>query len=125
MTDPDFYLQKRLKRLHLLNGYGRWLLVVVAWLMIAPIALWNLRDEISLLREHFTWVAVRYGLAYHLLPAVSLFFCLGLTISTLLWQVYYSVRGLSPRERIHLENQLKKIERLDPHHPLRKWIWKS
>lgn len=125
MTDPDHNLQQRIKRLHALNSYTRWLWVVGSWLMIAPISLWNLRDELELINAHFTWVAVRYGLAYNLVPAMGLFFCLGITVSTLLWQGFHSLRRISPKERIHLEHQLKKIEQLDPHHPLRKWLAKD
>jgi hypothetical protein len=124
MTDPDLHRQRRIKRLHLLTSYTRWFLVLGSWLMIAPIALWHLRDELSLLSDHFTWVAVRYGLAYNLVPAVGIFFCLGITASTLLWQGYHSLRGISPKEQVHLENRLKNIDNLDPSHPLRKWLSK-
>jgi hypothetical protein len=124
MTDLDLYLQRRLKRLHALSSYLRWLAVLGAWLLMAPIALWALRDEIGLWRDYFTWAAVRYGLASHRLPALGLFFCLGITVSTLLWQGYHSLRGISPQERTRLENQLRQIEKLKPEHPLRKWLSK-
>ncbi len=33
---------------------------------------------------HFTWVALRYAIAFNRLPALGLSFCIGLTVATLI-----------------------------------------
>ncbi len=123
MKHPNTIQKSQIKRLYKLNLYGRWLFVVVCWLTFGTYSLWHLRGEFELWREHFTWVAVRYGFAFNLIPAFSLFFCVGVTGSVLVWQSTHILRGFSPREKMRLENQLKKIEQLKPNNPIRKWVF--
>ncbi len=123
MKHPTTILNQQVQRLYQLNLYRRWLFVILAWLTLGLFSLWQLRREFELWHEHFTWVAVRYGLAFNLISAFSLFFCIGITGAVLVWQSTHILRGLSPREKLRLENQLKKIKQLKPSHPLRKWIF--
>jgi len=78
--DPNF--QTEVARLHqyLMTMCWRWLRLL--WLIVLPLSLWQLRDEIALWRQYFTWTAVRYGLIYHPLAAAGLIFCASLTVST-------------------------------------------
>lgn len=115
-------LPPELQRLRLLAIYWRWSGVAVCWLLLAPLGIWGLRDEIRLWQDYFTWTAVRYGLAYNWLSALCLMFCLGTTISTAVLQWDYWWGAISPREKTRLERRLKAIAELDPRHPLRRWI---
>ena len=91
-TDPSFAQQ--VQKLHQLTIYGRWLFVGCLWLTIAPVCLWNLRAEITLWQQYFTWVAVRYGLFYHPLSTLGLAFCIGMTVAVLVWQSRNILVGL-------------------------------
>lgn len=121
LTNLDPQLQKQVQRLHQLTVCGRWLFVAFCWLSLGTFGIWGLRDEIKLWREHFTWSALRYGIAYNIVPAMGLFFCVGITGAVLTWQSRNILMGISPRERQKLENQVKKIQAQGSHHPL--WIW--
>jgi hypothetical protein len=123
MNIPDPILNRAIKRLHQLKVYKRWLFVLFCWLTFAPFALWKLRGEISLWQEHFTWAAVRYGLADNLLPSFCLFFSIGITVAVLVWQSQNILQGLSDREKQSLVRQVKKIQASGPRHPLWKWLF--
>ncbi|MEA5510430.1 hypothetical protein VB715_11700 [Crocosphaera sp. UHCC 0190] len=122
MSDRDPSLTRQIERLYEFNLYRRWLFVMICWLTLGQFALWQLRGEFTLWREHFTWVAVRYGLAFNLIPAFSLFFCIGVTGAVLVWQSLHILNGLSPREKMRLENQVRQIRQSGPGHPLWKWV---
>ena len=124
MPIVDSDLAKPVQRLYLLQLYGRWLLTAITWLVVAPWAMGRLWDDIQLMTEYFTWASVRYSLMFHLIPAYGLFFCIGVTISTLIWHGLYLWKGISPREQIRLENQVKKIQVAGPKHLLWKWVFK-
>ncbi|MBF2005596.1 MAG: hypothetical protein IGS49_09025 [Chlorogloeopsis fritschii C42_A2020_084] len=113
---------EQVQRLHRLTVYGRWLFVVFLWLTIAPVSLWHLREEIVLWREHFTWVAVRYGLAYHPIATIGIAFCIGMTVAILIWQSRNILLGLPQQEKQRLEQQVYRIRQQGPSHPLWKWI---
>lgn len=91
---------------------------MVVWLTIGPLTLWQLRSEISLLLDYFTWTAVYYGLKYNFLGALGFFTCAGLAITLLVREIRHLILGLSPIERKHLEKQLAQIRRQGPSHPL-------
>ncbi|MEA5421399.1 hypothetical protein VB712_19410 [Spirulina sp. CCNP1310] len=118
----DSPLDIKIERLHRLTVYGRWLAVGVAWLVLAPPALWAMREQISLLREYFTWAGLRYGLAFHPWSAIALAFCIGFTTSVLVWQSRNILFGLPQRERQRLIHQLMAIERQGEKHPLARWF---
>lgn len=124
LTNSNSRFQQQVQRLHQLTVYSRWLFVVVCWLSLGSFGIWGLRDEFRLWREHLTWAAVRYGLAYNMIPATCLFFCVGVTGAVLTWQSRNILRGLSPQERRSLEKQVKRIQAIGPRHPLWKWVVK-
>lgn len=118
--DPTF--QQQVERLHQVSVSGRWLVVAALWLTVAPVSLWNLRSEISLWLDYFTWTAVRYGLAYHRLAAMGLGLCLGMTLAVLLWQSRNLLWGRPQQEQRRLEQQVLQIRRQGPSHPLWQWV---
>ncbi|RMF67995.1 MAG: hypothetical protein D6742_06250, partial [Cyanobacteria bacterium J069] len=92
--------------------------LLLLWLVVLPLAIWVLRDEIALWRRYFTWTAVRYGLVYHPLAATGLIVCISLTVSTLLWQSYVMLLGIPASHRQRLSQRLFKIRQQGPTHPL-------
>ena len=118
--DPAFAQQ--LQKLHRLTVYGRWLFAGCLWLTIAPFCLWNLRTEISLLREYFTWVGLRYTLIFHPLSTLGLSLCIGMTTSVLVWQSRNIIWGLPLQEQENLKKQLYRIRQQGSSHPLWKWV---
>nr|WP_199329561.1 hypothetical protein [Coleofasciculus sp. FACHB-1120] len=102
--------------------YGRWLVAGLLWITIGPLSLWGLRYPISLLKEYFTWAAVRYGLYYNPLPALGLALCIGMTASVLVWQSRNILLGIPSRERHRLEQQVYRIRQQGQSHPLWKWV---
>jgi hypothetical protein len=120
ITDPSFTQQ--VQRLHQLTVYGRWLFVSFLWLTIIPFCLWDLRSEIALWQQYFTWVAVRFGLLYHPLSTLGLSFCIGMTVAVLVWQSRNILIGLPQQEKERLEKQVCRIRQQGPSHPLWKYI---
>ncbi|MGM3307402.1 hypothetical protein ACSQ6I_15740 [Anabaena sp. WFMT] len=119
-SDASFIHQ--VQRLHQLTVYGRWLFAGCLWLLIAPGCLWDLRAEISLWQQYFTWSAVRYGLFFHPLATLGLAFCIGMTVSVLVWQSRNILLGLPELEKQRLEKQVYRIRQQGPSHPLWKWV---
>ncbi|MEG3871717.1 MULTISPECIES: hypothetical protein [unclassified Microcoleus] len=122
-TDQTFEIE--VQRLHKLTVYGRWLTVILLWISVGSLSIWGLRREIALWLEHFTWVAVRYGLSFHRWPTLGLGLCLGMTLGVLTWQSRNMVRGLPLREKQGLEQQVRRIRQQGPSHPLWKWVCKG
>lgn len=118
--DPSF--KQQMHRLLRLKVYARWLFVSLLWVTIAPLSLWGLRSEIALWRQYFTWVAVRYGLYYNLLPTLGLAFCIGMTAAVLVWQSRNILVGLPSQEQRRLEQQVCRIRQQGRSHPLWKWV---
>lgn len=120
--NSDTLFREQVQRLHQLTVYGRWLFVGCLWVTIAPVCLWNLRFEFLLWQEYFTWVGVRYALAFHPFAAVGLAFCIGMTVSVLVWQSRNILIGLPQPEKQRLEKQVLKIRQQGPSHPLWKLV---
>lgn len=120
--EPDF--QAQIQRLHQLTVYGRWLLVVFLWLTVVPISLWRWRYELSLMRSYFTWSALRYGILFNPLPALILCLCIAITCAVLVWQSRNLLIGIPDQEHKRLEQQVRRISRQGPSHPLWNWIFK-
>jgi hypothetical protein len=114
--------QRQVEKLYQLTVYARWLFILCCWLTLGTYALWQLKHEIALLFDYFTWAAVRYGLMFNLLPAFCLSFCIGITVSVLLWQSRNIIWGLPAKERKYLEKQVTKILAAGRKHPLWKLI---
>ncbi|KST67955.1 hypothetical protein [Mastigocoleus testarum] len=119
-SDPEF--ERQVQRLYELTVYSRWLLIVFVWLTIVPICLWNLRMEIALWKEYFTFAAVRYGLISHPLAALGLAFSVGMILAVLIWQSRNILFGLSSEEKKLLEDRVWRIRKQGSNHPLWKWI---
>ena len=123
-SDCDPTLQTQVQRLHQLTVYGRWLLVGLIWTTLVPLSLWRWGYEIALMRSYFTWSALRYGIIFNPLPAMSLGLCLSITIAVLVWQSRNILVGITPQEQKRLEQQVRRISRQGSSHPLWKWIFK-
>jgi len=121
--DNESSLVEQVQRLHQLTVYGRWCFVGCLWLTVAPVSLWNLRAEIALWQQYFTWVAVRYGLFSHPLSTLGLGLCIGMTAAILVWQSRNILLGLPQEEKKRLEKQVFHIRQQGPTHPLWKWIF--
>ncbi len=116
---------QEVERLHQLTVYARWLVVMVLWLTIGSWSLWDLRSEIALWIDDFTWIAVYYGLAYHRLANFGLAFCLGMTTAVLIWQSRNILLGRPPKLQNQLEQQVLRIRQQGSSHPLWKWVCKD
>lgn len=112
-----------LQRLHRLTVYGRWFVVLLAWLTVGSLSLWQLRFRIQLLMDSFTWVGVRYGLAYHQGAALGLFVCIGMTFAVLVWHSRNLLFGLPKEEQLRLQLQAERIRQQGSTHPLWRWVY--
>lgn len=95
-----------------------WVINGLLWLVVGSLSLWSLRPEIALLRQYFTWAAVRIGLAYNRPAALGLGLCVGLTVALLLAESRYLLFGLTTVEQQRLEKLLHRIEAQGAAHPL-------
>lgn len=120
--DPLF--EKQVQRLYRVMVYGRWSLVLLLWLIVAPLCLWNLRSEIALWLDYFTWTALRYSIIYNRIPALGLSLCIGLTVSVLIWQIRNLLSGMPATQRKQLEQEVIRIRTQGKTHPLWHWICK-
>lgn len=119
-SDPAF--RQQVQRLYRLTVYSRWLFIVFVWLTIVPLSIWNLRMEIILWQEYFTFAAVRYGLVSHPFATLGLAFSIGIMLAVLIWQSRNILFGLSSEEKKHLEDRVWQIRQQGSNHPLWKWI---
>jgi hypothetical protein len=120
-SDPDFesYVQK----LYNLNLYGRWLFVILSWLILGTWGVWGLRQDIPLWFDYFTWTAVRYTFYFNPISTLCLSFCIAITCSVLVWQSNNILHGgIAPAERRRLEKTVVKILAKGPKHPLWRWV---
>lgn len=115
-------LKREVERLYLLSIYTRWLLVGSLWLTVGSWSLWQLRAEVSLWLDYFTWSALRYGLAYHRWPALGLGLCIGLTLAILVRQSRHLLFGLPQAEQTRLLHRVLQIRQQGASHPLWHWV---
>ncbi len=118
--DPTF--AQAVERLHRISVYGRWAVVCLLWLTIGVLSLWGLRSQLGLLMDYFTWSALRYGIIYNHLPALGLAFCIGMTAAVLVWQTRNILWGRPQHEQQRLEQQVLRIHKQGPSHPLWKLV---
>ncbi|WP_051039766.1 hypothetical protein [Synechococcus sp. PCC 7336] len=116
-------LSSEAKQLFRLVERVRWAIVGLFWLAIGLPSLWSLRVEVGRLLEFFTWGGLKYSLIFRPWPAFGLVICIGITLSTLLWQSYYELFGLSSRTRRELEQQVAVVRQEGPSHFLWRWIF--
>ena len=102
-----------------------WVISGLLWLTVAPLSLWSLRPDIALVRQHFTWSAVRYGLAYNRLAAVGLGLCVGLTVALLVAESRYILWGMTQAEAQRLEKLLHRINAQGNSHPLWRHLYRD
>ena len=117
-TYPDIVTERAIEVLRQHSLLAWWRLTVGVWLSIGPLTLWQLRSEISLLLDYFTWTSVYYGLKYNFLGALGFFLCVGLVTTLLVREIRHLTLGISPVERRRLEKQLVQIRRQGSSHPL-------
>jgi len=117
----DRTLDIQMQRLHRLTVWVRWIVLLLLWLTVGSWSLWQLRREIGLWIDYFTWPAVWYGLWAHLWPRLGLALCLGATIAVLVWQSRNILWGFPPAYRKRLQKQVLRIREAGPQHPLWKW----
>lgn len=102
-----------------------WTAAVLLWLTVGAASLWMLRAEIQLLRQFFTWTALRFGLAYNPMPTFGLGLCIGLTVALLVSESRYLLWGIPAGERRRLLRLLDQIQQTGPRHRLWKRVWGS
>jgi hypothetical protein len=117
--DPRFH--QEIINLYRVSVYARWCSIGGLWLTVGAYSLWNLRYPIELLLEHFTWAALKYGLAFDFSAAIGLFICIGTTAGVLVGQTSHMFWGLSDVELRRLGKGVAKIRQQGKTHPL----WKS
>ncbi len=81
-----------------------------------------MRREISLWLQHFTWVAVNYGLSYNPLSTLGLSACIAMTLSILIWQSRNIIVGMPRPEKQRLESHVMRIRQQGKSHPLWRWV---
>ena len=118
--DPQFLAQ--LERLHHLFVVGRWVIVIVMWLLIGIVSVWSLRHEFDMVSERFTWAALRYGLAFNIWSTLGLSICIGPTVALLVWQTRNILFGLPKPELARLEKYVIKVREQGESHPLWAYI---
>ncbi|NJL53176.1 MAG: hypothetical protein HC930_15080 [Hydrococcus sp. SU_1_0] len=122
MTNNQSDFKQQVAKLHRLTVYGRWLLVLGSWLTLGTYALWQLKHEIALWFDYFTWAAVYYTFHFNLVPTLCLAFCIAITSSVLTWQSRNIIWGLPSSEQRQLVKQVKNIQAKGKRHLLWKWI---
>lgn len=116
MADSPY--DRQLQRLKALTMQRWWMLTGILWLVCGPVFLWVFRHDYQLVRQYFTWTAVRYGLAYNRLATLGLGVCIGMTVALLVAESRHILFGLSSGERQKLEKRLHRIQQQGPSHPL-------
>ncbi|MEL6489420.1 MAG: hypothetical protein AAFV85_16610 [Cyanobacteria bacterium J06634_6] len=94
-----------------------WWVCLGLWLTVGLLSLWWVREELLIIRQYFTWTAVRFMLIYHRPAAVGLGLCVGLTMALLLSESRQIIWGISEGERDRLLINLQKIHAQGPSHP--------
>ncbi|MCA1904119.1 MAG: hypothetical protein LDL47_04695 [Cyanobacteria bacterium KgW148] len=112
-----------IQRLIDLQTVLRWLFSLTMWLTLGSFSLWQIRQEIALILDIFTWSAVRSVIQYRALPSLGVMFCLSTTLATLVWQSQHILMGFSLQEQLDMVRYIQTIEAKGPKHPLWRWIF--
>ncbi len=122
MNKDKFILEPKVEKYYKIIIYRQWLIVLIVWLTFGIFAMWDLREEINLWREYFTWSALRYALAYHRISALCLSICIGLPLGLLIRQSKEILWGISAQEKYRLKQEVEKICTAGKTHPLYKFL---
>ena len=114
-------IDQKVQRLIAVQVRLRWLLVIFMWLTVGTMSLWQLRADISMWLEFFTWAAVRVAIRHEQFAFLGLGLCTALTLSTLIRQSWNILFGLSKQEYADLVKTVQKIEERGVKH----WLWRS
>jgi hypothetical protein len=125
MKNDPLKLEPQLQKIYSLNLYLKWLTVLIFWLSFGLFGIWELREEITLWQQYFTWSALRYALVYHRLAAVCLSICIGLTVGLLITQSRDLLWGISEQEKYRLQQQIDQIFAKGKSHPFYKFLSKE
>ncbi len=117
--------QAPIRRLINLQTLMRWVVSILLWLTLGSFCLWQIRGEIALLLDIFTWSALRSIIQYRALPSLGIVFCLSTTLSTLVWQSQHILWGFSRQEYLSMVKYIQNIEAKGKKHPLWRWICQS
>lgn len=120
--EQDSELYHAVVRLHQLTVLGRWCFVLLLWLTVGTVSIWQMIPNIRLTLEHFTWASVRMAFRYNYWAGIGLTLCVALTFSVLLWQSRNIVFGLPTLDQKRLVERLLRIRQQGPSHPLWKWV---
>lgn len=115
-ADPQYHRQIERLRVILLRRW--WRTSLLLWLTVGSLSLWSLRGEWAMLRQYFTWTAVRYVIAYNRLASLGLGLCVGLTVALLVAESRHIVFGLTRSERQRLNQLHHQVLQQGPTHPL-------
>ncbi len=116
-------LDQQVAKLRRIDMILRWLLLLLLWLTVGIWSCWQMRASIQQLSEYFSMTGLRYSLFFNFWSGgVGLIFCMSLTLSSLLWQIGYSLWKVSPRERQQLEARVRQIQNQGSKHPYSRWI---
>ncbi|MGA1408989.1 MAG: hypothetical protein ACO37W_04540 [Prochlorotrichaceae cyanobacterium] len=125
LLSSDPHLALAVKRLHRVQVTARWVLNGLVSLVAIPFGLWDLWAEIQLWRQHFTWVAVRYGLAFHPWATLAIVTSVALVTATLVWHSRNIIWGLPQKEQYRLQQQALKIREKGKRLLLWRWVWQD
>lgn len=114
-------MDQKIQRLVAIQIRLRWYFVIFLWLTIGILSLWQLRTDIKMWLEFFTWAAVRVTIRHEQEAFLGLGICIAFTLSTLIRQSWHILFGLSKQERDNLAQTIAKIESRGPKH----WLWRS
>jgi hypothetical protein len=118
----DAVTKRQLQRLIQVQIFGRWVVNVSLWLTVGIASLWGLQQDIALWLEFFTWAAVRSSLQGNRLAFLGLGLCVSMTLSTLIWQSWHILWGISKAEDRELRLELQEILAIGESHPLWRWV---
>lgn len=124
-ADPIPNLAAAVQRLHQFQVTARWGFNGLLTLMTLPLSLWDLRENILIWQQHFTWVALRYGLGYHPWATLGIILPVALVTSTLVWHTRNIIWGLPPKEQYRLQQQALKIRDQGKRSFLWQWVWQD
>jgi hypothetical protein len=115
-------LDRQVQNLLQVQLWMRWAVVILLWSTLGAFCIWRLRSDIALWLEYFTWSAVRISLQRDRLTFLGIGLCVGMTLSTLIWQSWHILWGIRKSEYRALAKQVMQIRQTGKKHPLWRWV---